>query len=344
MSENGELQLSQSADRWSPFDVEIHEPLADRESGSVPWSATPTKLSNVSEYQKAVRSQSLDILDHYIPSFVDERLAKYVEGIYLSRQANRNTRNAMSYGNQLYKTDTVTDPFLLEAIDRAEHGVAEPYELLAVGASLGLGSIELAKLTHLYGYRLQNIIPMRKSVNEAIALYDGEIFKPPVEEYEIIAHDRAVTGMNHVEFALTMKRKRLVGAVGSSEIYERSSFIVRLDDESHIDQKLAARIKGLVMTEESDEIVNGQERWKTAIMHIKEFIPVVHWLLSENDFESIIPLSTTVYAHNMIVEKLLGEREDNKKTLVRKSDYEQVPSVISARNVAGMLIVNSHRK
>jgi hypothetical protein len=337
---------------WDPTIVTIHEPVEGREASYRPWEPTPALPNKVNDHQLNVSEQHIDILENHIPPFVSPMLARYVETMYLSREANRTALNISSYRNHLHNVDITRHETLEEAVDRTECGTAQPEELLLTMEARGMASIELAKLTHLYGYRLQYIDAMRDDVRHAINFYEGEVIESPVDSFDVIALDQSVSGQTHPELAFAMKRERTVGRVDGSDIIERSSFIVRIDRDSAFDAVLAEKLKRFYVTEElhqTDE--SGREKWRDTFLAVggKPLADEIQRLLASNDLESIIPLSTTIYARNREIEKKLTERKELKKRMGQAVTKKVAPSLVEAQaqlragqEIEGIVISDHH--
>lgn len=277
------------------------EPIEGRIRPYIPWEPTPLRPRNVSEHQEAVRRQHLDILEKHKPGFVTPMLYQFIETMYWHREANRSTKNIESYRNSLYALSDVPDPLLHQYVSFADAGEARPTELLYIMDKLGMSSIELAKLTHSYGYRLEHLPDMRKSVQDSILSAGGEYYQNPEESFKIEAFDQSVND-DQPCIGVMMRRKRKIGTTASADIFERSSFIVNLYRSSHLDSELIKTLQNFIAEAEfhhnSDisgdvyslayAIANQNRRFDTAIK--------AH--MDADDFETLIPLSTTIWAAN----------------------------------------------
>lgn len=274
---------------WRPESGILPEP---HRPDYYPWEPTPGKIYHpeIADHQLTVREQASMMLEkEFRPPFVNERLAEFVELTYWSREANRSAENTDSYNQSLHDSAD-TDPDLKEKLQKAELGKASPQEVLELIDRLGMGSAELARLTHIYGYRIEHIEAMRNHVNEGIVARGGEVFEHPDTVFSIVALDTAVTAYGQLSFGIAMKRKRTIGRVDDTDVFERTTFIVLLNEKSHINRIVAKYLKS-IPTNDSQEatrqmLING--------LLEKEVLR----LLKADDFESLIPMSTTIYACN----------------------------------------------
>lgn len=263
----------------------------------LPWGATPfnSRDERIAKYQKGMVRLERQMLKGK-PSCVYGDMEDYVETMFLARDANRTTNNSYSISDMLYGELLETNSEVQDMYERASLGKASPLELLNVFESLGMGSIELAKLTHLYGYRLEHLEPMRQAIKDMIIEKNGVAFDDLQEELRVIAFDRSVTASAMAKSAFTIKRKRLVGLVGETRIYERTSFIIRIDEISDFNPELAKKIRSIVTDEPLDMQLDLEIELE------------IRRLVEGNDLISTIPLSTTVYAQNPAVQEAIERR------------------------------------
>ncbi|HEU4830687.1 MAG TPA: hypothetical protein VFS65_00770 [Candidatus Saccharimonadales bacterium] len=310
--------------------ADIREPIKGREESYIPWEATPARIGDpdVVSHQSDVARQARDMLA-LVPSFITKQQMDFVEMIYLSREANRNVNNSHSYDN-LLNADALSDDLqIADMYRRAELGLACPRELLTLMDSLGMGSIELAKLTHIYGHRLEFLDPMRKDIESTITLRGGIVYDDPNEEFEIIALDSGVTNKRGVTDSLAMKRKRAIGKIDKTVIFERTSFIVRIDEMSDFDQELSRKMREL------DEALPESIRIK-AMLWDGKLETEVKRLVDGDDLISTIPLSSTTYAFNPINRLALDVREEAEKAARIKRDEASMPETKRMRDMGAI--------
>lgn len=285
-----------------------------------PWGATPfnSRDERIAKYQKGMARLERQMLEGRPPCVYGDMQA-YVETMYLSRDANRTANNSYSRSNMLYGELLETNPAVQDMYDQASLGEASPLELLNSMELLGMGSIELAKLTHIYGYRLEHLEPMRQVIKDMIIQKNGMVLDNPPEELRVIAFDRSVTGSAMAKNAFTIKRKRLVGLVGETKIYERTSFIIRIDEISDFNPELAKKIRKIVTDEPLD------------MQFDPEIDAEIRRLVEGNDLISTIPLSTTVYAHNPTTQEAIENRNELAKNNAKLEAIQHSPELFKAR-------------
>lgn len=328
------VESNYSSDFGMPFD-RIAEP--DDRSTERPYEPTPLFLNLVKDRQAVIRNQMIDILENRRPDYIGDELYSFIEIIYMSRDANRDVKNAESYGNRLFEEDTIENTLIRDAIERAKYGTAGADELFVVAQSLGMSSIELAKLTHIYGYRLEHIGNMRQEVARSIELNDGEVFygDDSRESFTLIGFDRTITDSNRPYHGLVMRRKRVVGCVDNYDVYERSSFVVNLDQESgtKLSPELLKYLKGYEVNAANEKNVNGKPIWSEDIMKTSSLRKEVKKCIDNNDLVSVVPISTTVYAYNPEIEELQRIREEERRLKSREEFEQSAPGITSIQKL-----------
>lgn len=193
-------------------------------------------------------------------------------------------------------------------------GIGSAREALLVREALGMRSIELTRLTHPYGHMIEDLEGMRAEVSEAILALDGELFDEPPTEYKINSSDNiADPSQDHAQAGLSITRKRYIGQLpDGTDIYERSSFVLRIDENSPFNQDYAQAIRSIKY--------ESTDTWSTAVWQAGRLAEELPRLLAENDFACILPMSTTIYAHNPVDDAAI-ERRKGRQTAERKQRF-----------------------
>lgn len=311
---------------WRPAEGALFE---HESAGCDPWSPTPGNSEIANEQDKTGILAWVALLDPLLrPPFADPRdkscvdgLSEFVELVYLSREANRASNNINSYNRKLRSVAETNPELCLEdKLDRAESGSANPAEILQLIDGLGMGSAELAKLTHIWGYRLEYLSDMRKRVNQAIQDECGVVYLKPETKYDIIAIDNSADNDNYRLNAVAMKRKTLVGQVGDTAIYERTTFIVRLDRNSHINREVASYLKS-INSDDTSELIKR-------ITQDGRLLNEVIRLVAMDDLESVVPMSTTIFGRNDVNLGLLETRRQTEKLREKNDNDAMSPELV----------------
>ena len=202
--------------------------------------------------------------------------------------------------------------------DKMMQGGASPAELLHLSNKLGIDGIELGCVTHPYGERIDYLAPMRESVNQAAGIFDGKDINKT--RYKVVNTDVILHPANEqISEAYYMTRVRDIAQVFDDTIIrERSSFIVRVDKESNFNQSLAERIKNVDLHDKNNFI--KQKRKLTifpVILEHRRAVKEVENSLNNNDFETVIPLLTVVYASNDGENKESQEAINHQKRIIK---------------------------
>lgn len=264
------------------------------------WGAVPMLTScDIQEQQNLVHQQQSELFSpEHVPSYVSRELAGYIEMVNMSRVEHRESKNRDSFSYRgVLKMDVPLDH--LDVFAAAQDGTASPAELLYVRSVLRMPSVELASLTHPYGQRIGHLDEMRSAVNQAVLMHGGRLaheLPRPAEKYARLRFDRAlveyeVKGADQLNDpqkmeGIHMTRKRKIGVLpDQTEIYERSSFIVRLDA---LPEHYRTAIREIPF--------EGNRNWAQQVRRAENFYEYVADLLKNDDFAAAIPLSTTVVA------------------------------------------------
>jgi hypothetical protein len=329
---------------WRPEKGVIVEP---QRLGYRPWEPTPGKpySSEITESQADVVVQAETMLNEELrPPFVSDELASFVDLVYWSREANRATENIDSYAASERLLDVVAlNPILEAKLKKADLGKANSEEVVDLIDELELDSAELARITHFYGYRLEHQAPMRQEIETTIKNKGGEVYADPETSYDIVVFDTSVTLSDRLSMAIAMKRKKTIGHIGDIVIYERTTFIVRIDKDSKIDQRLARNIRSLP--------ARDPLALKKVIMQDGSLVQEVSRLLALDDLESVIPISTTVYACNAINRERHEAEHKERQQAISRAAQENMPfcrreiiwrnmgDIASGKNPEGMMTV-----
>ena len=284
--------------------------------GSTPLDKAKTKmdqlilLDDLLQYTYAVPTGvPLDIADYNCETFGDR----------FKRRMDANDENYTT--SILHKEAFENDAEIQEVIERAEIGHAAPAELLVIRQLLGIRSVELACLTHPYGERIEEYLElMRDTVQDAITSLGGEYFEDAQPTYRLkevllsTTSDADITELYGLKSSqaladaekyggvrgLLMTRKREIGRMPDGTIIrERSSFILRADENGVVSEDAIKAMADLPMQPNWDDLVaiaGGLDGLSTD-------------LLKNNEYSLAIPVATTIYAFNPETAQQVAKRE-----------------------------------
>jgi hypothetical protein len=297
------------------------------------FGATPLNHAAAYDQQYSLRLSLEQLLVDDISEDVPQEIVEYMRDIFVSRFVSRGTANQENYLSSLKTKEELEDYYLLEdMITRAELGHATPSELLVVRQLLGIRSVELACLTHPYGKKIKQLLePMRQAVRENVELLGGKYYEDPEVRYRV----KGFVGEQHdYSKGLLMTRKRTIGKMpDGTTIRERSSFVLRLDDESVISKETIAEIVNAVK-----KLNRKSTAWQDEIVLVGKLNEIIEQLLGSDAFTLAIPISTTIYAFNLETAKLVKARA-NEERIARNNELKQdieahYPSLLEAIKAA----------
>lgn len=276
-----------------------------RDRDTPPWEPTPGDRSLVPNHQREVEAQLEQLVTVYAPEELPDEAKWLAYSDYYAGNARRETENKGSYGEWLTSTDSelLSDPGLLEIEQKIGYGTACPDELLHFMQHTSLKSIELAKLFHPYGYRMQYVPEMRQRIDEGIKDCGGYLLEESSEEegmdkYRNIDFMKVVVPMNQKFVGYLVKYKRDIGGVIHKNghpirIVERQLAGLRLDRYSDLPFDIYKKVS------QRTSMVHAVENWEGRMLEetgLKEFVEAD--IQSDTAADYLIPLSTTVFAYN----------------------------------------------
>jgi hypothetical protein len=259
----------------------------------ITYGATPyDDIISLSNQQDVLANRQilLGLIRIGFPSFISQ----YVQKTFNARFWARLAANDENFSTRLlHENLDEVDLRLRPMIDRGRIGKASPAELMLIRDQLGIRSLEVACLTHPYGDNIKEQLPqMRESVRAAVEVLGGTFDETPQPRYAVKEVLRDEAGK---PVAVLMTRKRDVGVVpngtddSTAIVRERSSFIVRIDDES--------RFKQLHYDENIiDTFANIADQDKaTQKESLEHFTSTIEMFINFDVFAEAIPLATTTY-------------------------------------------------
>lgn len=269
------------------------------------WGATPLYIN----------SKQMDVyrilnkrIQRSAPKSTPGDVKEFVSQHFMSRFFQRQDRNDKSFNDRglivIENLDEQYEEILCAAID----GSSNPNDLLKLREKLDMPSIELARLTHPYGTHMETLDEMRQAIDFAIESNGGELIDDDsMTTYGVDGAHIRDKGEN-IELGFLMKRKRVRGILRVPDrtvVMERSTFVLRVDEESRLDQDIARQFRSIKIDKNPD--------WNKQVMEVINANNLMPELLINNEFDIAIPLSTTTYAYNPWRVYELDEAEKNKR-------------------------------
>jgi len=282
----------------------LHNPLI------LPYGAMPAN----SFFDQEVKDQQAEIeAEHYglyetPPKEMPEPFVRVMTADYVINQNRRKMDNYEGFMKWELKGEAVSTDLLVNK-DLIIRGQASIDQEVEFATRTTLDAIEFGKVGHPYGYRMQEIIPLRSDMNEAIELHGGVVYPtvsphrsikilPKVERYD----DGSEYGLQRI-VGFIVKYKRDVGripVVGSDDVIhvvERQIAAYRVDEASGFDQEVLAKMHALCdkypLRIRWDQSINASFEDRLVRTGCRDFIENAVQTDSLEDF--VVPISTTIY-------------------------------------------------
>lgn len=294
------------------------------------WAPTPYGDSRkVARHQRQVARQLQRRAERHTPDYLPSPIIEHVEMNIMARFYQRAADSHNGRDARLKKDFEGVDSDIARYYRKGEKGHATPYQLLRVRSEFGFRSIELARLTHPYGRHIEKLEPMRRAVMVGLKALNAHFFDENELELHALVGDNGLTYSPAIQNSLLMTRERRLAQLDDhTQIKERSSFILRIDAASDFDQELADKIRSTNV---------ASPTWERRVMAVGQLNEVVPPLLTENNFATAVPISTTIYAYNRITEGLT-ELNATKRT-VPDPDFERVQRLAANSEQSGIIFI-----
>ncbi|MFI5212486.1 MAG: hypothetical protein ACHQTE_00815 [Candidatus Saccharimonadales bacterium] len=293
------------------------------------WGATPLVTvgrPQTARMQARVFNELCRRTINSAPPDVSHLLQQYVLNSIMNRFHERALRNHESYFERLKQDDEDVKPEYSEMFERAKAGLATPEELLIVRDIYGMRSIELARLTHPYGQRIDQLERMRSAVAHGIERSAGIVYTSDEDmdvKYKLRTLSRDADAPEEIlQEGFLMTRRRKFGLHGDDTfIHERSSFIVRTDAASGLNPDLISEMRHVNLSDE--------DTWMQDLSVAGKLDQVIPPLLASNNFKSIIPVSTTIYAYNKATGEEIERQKQERHANMPKAAYPELEKHIA---------------
>lgn len=329
-----------------PLPDRLDEP-ADREN-YLPYEPTPilnrevnVHYDSIVGHQQEVAETTDPLFSEYAPDDIPMNIRSMIELDHIVGRMHRETKNIHAWYDWEERNDILSGE--LEPIkERVLTGQATPYESLLLLSQTNLRSVELTKVTHPYGYRMEYVADARQSIEEAFYYLSDRgvlsIYRPDMSYRKISIEPNisisggeldprrinidgleVVTGSNDVVsvsglngFLVTYKRD--IGSINRHDgrrikVVERQSAAFRLDNGvKDLNQKIINKII------ESAEDRNYAEGW----IDESGARGLIEQSIQNNvDADYLVPLSTMTYA-------TLESEEERDRRLAERPRYTNI--------------------
>ena len=293
------------------------------------FGATPLDHSLAYDQQQELNIKLQKLVESDIPEGISDEVAGFMAETFAMRFQKRAVANHENFLSSLHPATSFADqPEVNAMILRAKIGHASPAEVLLTRELLGIRSAELACLTHPYGKNIDYLEPMRASVRESVEALGGVIDDEPTVRYRVKNMADRMRWEPDYTKGLFMTRKRDLGIMpDGTMIRERSSFILRGDDERALPGEALAALKAL------DATAPG---WEDRAVQAAGLDAIAKALLETEAYNLAIPVSTTIYAFNPETTADIDERDrcDNEQRRIEIETYMESKAPLLLAHIA----------
>jgi hypothetical protein len=304
---------------WIRLTPEGFTEPCDREN-YLPYEPTPIEnreinpyFDEVADHQASVRDSLDSLYSSLAPADVPERVESMIELDRYVGSARRSIENLASYSAWVGSPEAsaeIAAGELEDAQKKILRGIFAPNEALNVLQKTSLRNLELSRVSHPYGYRMQHAYTARSAVESAVREQGGIVYPRVLASYEKINLQPRIESLddrnNYVQlqgFLVTYKRP--VGYVTTESgrrvnVIERQSAAIRIDrGAKDLPQKIADILSHIGTLSD-----NNYLPWLNELedeSHYEEYFTTA--IQNDADVDFLIPLSTTTYAATETDEK-----------------------------------------
>jgi hypothetical protein len=277
---------------------------------SLGTGATPMTITGLPEVAKRQEKVQYKLRKRIMRNLAGRSplIQKFAEQNFLGRFARRLDRNRASYDTRLIETipDEIRDTH-----DRVLVGDGSPKDALVVMSALGMRSIELARLTQpgVEMYPNPQLDEMTEDVYRAVIELGGVVHDEAELAYELsnldtIVPPEAVTGNQKpaeheaVRDGIMATVKRHIATMpDDTKVIQRTSYIIDLNE---LPPEISQAIRAVNTLKAEDPL--------RAVAEAAQMDMLLPYLLDRGSAErSIIPISTTLFAHNEAIARVVED-------------------------------------
>ena len=292
--------------------------------GAMP--ANPYFNESIKEQQRFVNGQFLKLYQSPPQDMPEEFVEDVVIDDYIIHEERRKMENYEAF-MEFFEDGVVIDESVLPILERFERGQASIDEILMILANPNIDaredkesefkSGEFGKVSHPYGYRMEQLEPFRNEMNEAILAQGGVVY-PTVMPYRSIKilprlkrfnNGTPEGGVRIIGFIVKYKRDYgHVPVVGKDDevvrVVERQIAAYRVDEASGFNQNIIQAMHDMqaqypkrmlwdspVMNQREQQVLDN--RLKS--VGCTDFVEYAVQTDSLRDF--VVPISTTIYGY-----------------------------------------------
>lgn len=260
----------------------------------------------------------------FTKGIVPDGVAAMMQSDYDINEERRSIKNFDAYMTWL-NTHQPTSQEIQQSLAYMERGKALVDELVDIGLQTNIESVELAKVTHPYGRRLEHVYPMREDVMRATENHGGVVY-PSITPYRSIhihpftSYHTGSAGMVGELQGFIASYKRDIGHIATDDpsvqlrIVERQIAGFRVDEASGFPQE---KIQHLL--DSRADIHNEHSEAFDRHMRESGVRGFIEKAIQTDSLDAyVIPQSTTIFAYR---EALSPEEVEHKRNLARFRNF-----------------------
>ena len=284
------------------------------------YSATPLRI----------KSENCDLwrdvqntLTERVLARLDSDTSPAVQLHLLSRGARHTTKNQQNYEIRLNECIEGEAPLAgreLEWVEaKALDGLATPAELLRLRRSIGMGSVELARVTGNDEHLLER---MHAAIAETFAEVGADEQCEQNERIKFRAFNVDITDAKKApEAVLATRRINVATCEVDTRIMLRESYVLPL---ANLSKDVRAEIL-------SADRSHGTETWAEMLANVDDLDTRISAAI---DSDAAIPISTTFYAVSQTVRQEQQCRHEAERAAYNEEFCQKYPEIVEARRIA----------
>ena len=288
------------------------------------YSATPLRIKSENcdlwrDVQNTLTERVLARLD----SDTSPAVRDFVQLHLLSRGARHTTKNQQNYESRLNECIEGEAPLAGIELERVEakalDGLATPAELLRLRRSIGMGSVELARVTGNDEHLLER---MHAAIAETFAEVGADEQCEQNERIKFRAFNVDITDAKKApEAVLATRRINVATCEVDTRIMLRESYVLPL---ANLSKDVRAEIL-------SADRSHGTEAWAETLANVDDLDTRISAAI---DSDAAIPISTTFYAVSQTVRQEQQRRHEAERAAYNEEFCRKYPEIIEARRIA----------
>lgn len=288
------------------------------------YSATPLRIKseNCDLWRDVQNTLAERVLARLGPD-TSPAVRDFVQLHLLSRGARHTTKNQQNYESRLNECIEGEAPLTgreLEWVEaKALDGLATPAELLRLRRSIGMGSVELARVTGNDEYLLER---MHAAIAETFVEVGADEQCEQNERIKFRAFNVDITDAKKApEAVLATRRINVATCEVDTRIMLRESYVLPL---ANLSKDVRAEIL-------SADRSHGTEAWAEMLANVDDLDTRISAAI---DSDAAIPISTTFYAVSQTVRQEQQRRHEAERAAYNEEFCRKYPEIIEARRIA----------